>query len=628
MQAFRHAFLAILLVLSLLPVSTGVSAAASDTTLEIRLKLGEDQILINNESVKIEKPYVNNGTTLVPLRVITTAFGAALTWDSETQTVGLKYGEIFISLKIGSTTATVNGKKEELEAAPELSNGTTMVPLRFISEKFGAAVSFDDATSSISITGKQSGSTETTNIDTDLGKTHIGNSFFGWSMKYPSGLVHSYQSFEEDYVAFEDADGEFDLDIYVDTDQIENLSPDRLLKLLSEDVSETIIEKKYVQDSARPHARIVTKEDGTVYEYRAYQSGDKVFYLYLTINEEENFKNPSKYNGYKDLLDSFKPVFDRNDKTLKDLSNVKNGLRTFKDSTYEISLKLPAEWERSSDEEDTLTFSDKKGSNSFGIRVTSKASEETLQTWTERNQKHYTELFAPDYRKIDPDRALTIDGNQAIARRTSNTFDTTTWDATENVYLIKGEYKYFIYFQFNKQSDYSQSFIDITLQSIVIGKPSSSIGTIKDMGEDLDRTKTSLIKNKAYNYSVSIPDYWDSEFNKTTSGMQQYSYNFGKVLIYANENVSITPDKALNSFKEGLLSRTKDIKELSSPNETVAGVQGAWFVAELNHYITTAVAFQKDGFSYLIVDSHSEAVDTEQLKATIKNMIRSFQTLN
>jgi hypothetical protein len=44
-----------------------------------------------------------------------------------------------LELEIGSTVASVNGIATELEAAPEIMNNTTMVPVRFVSfERKGA----------------------------------------------------------------------------------------------------------------------------------------------------------------------------------------------------------------------------------------------------------------------------------------------------------------------------------------------------------------------------------------------------------------------------------------------------------------------------------------------------------
>lgn len=45
-----------------------------------------------------------------------------------------------ISLNVGSTTATVNGVSQTLDAAPFIADGRTMVPFRFIGEELGATV--------------------------------------------------------------------------------------------------------------------------------------------------------------------------------------------------------------------------------------------------------------------------------------------------------------------------------------------------------------------------------------------------------------------------------------------------------------------------------------------------------
>ncbi len=45
-----------------------------------------------------------------------------------------------ISLKIGDQYAEINGGWHRLDAAPYIKNGRTMVPLRFITEAFGADV--------------------------------------------------------------------------------------------------------------------------------------------------------------------------------------------------------------------------------------------------------------------------------------------------------------------------------------------------------------------------------------------------------------------------------------------------------------------------------------------------------
>ncbi|WP_282942241.1 trypsin-like peptidase domain-containing protein [Paenibacillus sp. RC67] len=66
-------------------------------------------------------------------------------------------------------------------------------------------------------------------IDADQGKTIIGDSHFGWSMKYPSGLVKTSQSTTGDNIMFTDAKGDYAINIRVQEKQSRDLSPLGLL---------------------------------------------------------------------------------------------------------------------------------------------------------------------------------------------------------------------------------------------------------------------------------------------------------------------------------------------------------------------------------------------------------------
>ena len=119
----------------------------------ISFNVGSSIVNINGEDVEVEKPYVvGEGVTLVPIRVISESFGAEVKWDGETKTVTVIDGDTTIVVTIDSKIATVNGEEMELEEAPELTeNGFTMIPLRFISEKLGATVGYEAETQAISV---------------------------------------------------------------------------------------------------------------------------------------------------------------------------------------------------------------------------------------------------------------------------------------------------------------------------------------------------------------------------------------------------------------------------------------------------------------------------------------------
>jgi Copper amine oxidase N-terminal domain len=92
-----------------------------------------------------------SGSLLLPFRAIADAFGAEITWIAETKTVILDFGSTHIELTIGNTTAIMNGVEITLTVAPTIKNGSTLVPLRFVGEAFGAEVTWHGEDRSVDI---------------------------------------------------------------------------------------------------------------------------------------------------------------------------------------------------------------------------------------------------------------------------------------------------------------------------------------------------------------------------------------------------------------------------------------------------------------------------------------------
>jgi len=148
---------AILLTFIMLFSAFSLTALAGNDKVEISFCVGDDTLIINGEAVTVEKPYVvGAGVTLVPIRVITEAFGAKVDWNGDTKTVYLDYAGTSLVLQIDNPIAKINGEEKELLSPPELtSNGFTMVPIRFISENFGAEVGYDPDTKRVTVTGEK-----------------------------------------------------------------------------------------------------------------------------------------------------------------------------------------------------------------------------------------------------------------------------------------------------------------------------------------------------------------------------------------------------------------------------------------------------------------------------------------
>ncbi len=97
------------------------------------------------------QPLLKSGRTLVPVRFVSEKLGAVVAWDQASQTVTITKGSDTINMKIGNTTVTKNGNTSKIDVAPIVSNGRTMVPLRFVSEQLGVYVEWKQATSTVVI---------------------------------------------------------------------------------------------------------------------------------------------------------------------------------------------------------------------------------------------------------------------------------------------------------------------------------------------------------------------------------------------------------------------------------------------------------------------------------------------
>ena len=113
---------------------------------------GEIKVVIEGEEVQFDKaPVVENGTTLVPFRVLFERLGLAVNWVQETKTIVGKGEGIAIELQLDRKEAVINGETVEMAAAPRVIDGSAYVPLRLVGEATGRLVNWDGAARTITI---------------------------------------------------------------------------------------------------------------------------------------------------------------------------------------------------------------------------------------------------------------------------------------------------------------------------------------------------------------------------------------------------------------------------------------------------------------------------------------------
>lgn len=114
--------------------------------------IGETFAMLGTKFEELDAaPYIKNGSTMVPLATVGKWLGSEAKWDGKTKQVTLDVNNTKIQLTLGSKDAYVNGKKVTLNTAAEAINGRTFVPVAFIAKELGAKTSFDPQTNVVQI---------------------------------------------------------------------------------------------------------------------------------------------------------------------------------------------------------------------------------------------------------------------------------------------------------------------------------------------------------------------------------------------------------------------------------------------------------------------------------------------
>ena len=89
-------------------------------------------------------PFTENDRTLVPVRFISENFGARVDWTEATQTVDITCGDNVIQMVLDSNEMKVNGQTVMLDVPAQTYNDRTLIPLRALAEALCKNVFWDD----------------------------------------------------------------------------------------------------------------------------------------------------------------------------------------------------------------------------------------------------------------------------------------------------------------------------------------------------------------------------------------------------------------------------------------------------------------------------------------------------
>lgn len=131
------------------------------TTITVELRINNPNMIVNGNITQIDaqgsRPIIKNNRTLVPIRAVVEALGGTVEWDGQERKVTAKLENTILEIWIGNNIAKVDGMSmpiypEDPEVVPVLMNDRSYVPVRFVCEKLGAVVSWNDQTKGVTIT--------------------------------------------------------------------------------------------------------------------------------------------------------------------------------------------------------------------------------------------------------------------------------------------------------------------------------------------------------------------------------------------------------------------------------------------------------------------------------------------
>lgn len=115
---------------------------ATEQKIILSMQVGSTIAYLNQRPVELEAPpYITKeGRTMVPVRFVSEAFGANVKWDAKEKKVTITRFDTTLEMWIGNKRMLVNGTQKDLSSPPEIKGGRTYLPFRAIAEAMGAEV--------------------------------------------------------------------------------------------------------------------------------------------------------------------------------------------------------------------------------------------------------------------------------------------------------------------------------------------------------------------------------------------------------------------------------------------------------------------------------------------------------
>ena len=588
------------------PVSAPAEPARGAITLstvdnvetEITFRIGDDTLRINGKDVTVVAPYEEDGTTLVPLRVISEAFDAKVDWEGTEEKITLTYDGVVIEIWIGRLDAYINGKQSTMLKAPVLKNDTTMVPLRFISENFGSLVSYDDATARVTVRKLAVCPLSTVNYGAVInsGKEYVGDSYLNWYTKMPENYRLTYRSFDGTVYHFSDGSN---ASVRVDADSLGEETLDTIYKKTQDSYKDkTIMDKTDASFNGR-NFKTLTVVGESVYTKVYMTALDNRYYM-VTVNAGSQETFTANKAAFEGILENLK-LGSFNKEAAADYSNVDvQNFREYRNKANGLSMKVPADWKLESETDHSrVNFSWEKGDNRVSIYFSADKNTEKYSPATLQNsiKPSLVGMFNEKYVTVN-DSGNFEQGDVKGAKLSFDAQARNIYFGTRAILAVSGDY--FINMQMissgTKKADFDDKQLTQIWNSVQLGAVDPNKLIIIDDGSDEEPTlgKMTLPKTKI---SLDLSSGWEQKElekytpgNGNTPGMyhSQFTFsNFALDVITYDIQLPASQAKSQVSAIQNSMKGRDGVKDFESLAEQKVGNNTYWisqYVAESDTY--------------------------------------------
>jgi len=613
--------------------------ADADSTSTMVLRENSDIYKINGRDFKFEKPYMDQDTLMSCLDPIVKAMNIDLEKSSDGKTLTLKYSGSTIVMYVGSNDAVVDGVKTVLSQAPVSVNGSIMVPLRFVAESFGGEVSVNSETKDITVSKEIAGDNSIKDFSLLLKKTNkeiVGDSYYKWTMSLPKDVKISYRSFNGAYNTFEAIDGSYSISLSI-------------YDLMSGETFDTLVESElqYAEDYTLISQgksnkdgfdcyRIAYKDDTYIYEERDFVQNNKVYELYLKIEDANIYKNNKELSA---LLDSFKPGFVQ-DGRVEDLSDViAGGYRIYEDKKLKYSIKVPADWQESAydNKENEVTFTEPYTDSSTypdTLKVITYSMEDkfTLGKWYENELKSLRDEYNPELVKLVESGDITVNNVKAKKLVCSTKLKTKT-SYSYNVYITGGAYRYHLYYDTAKPYDNKiiQDSMNYLLESFSFTEPDpDDTESFLDPESIVRDESVRSIEDKNNGYSLKLPISWQKYSSDANSASYSNKDNTMSLIIVAKKGVA--EQEFIDYLEDYIKSSVKSSNNMVYNRKRVITGKGLLItqldIDVINGEFTYSMEYNilsKDGTVYEILLTTQDLVASDKNKKIISDIWQSIE---